>query len=182
MKEGPCKAYKYRRSEHILMTALSLVCMLMLLSPQVHGLIAVTGGSLVIEVAGTYRGQRGVAQLEGATGPIQVVWGSEDIPTFVTILFGLIIITAIAHYIYKKSPEYQKSGYPVNSTTPNPYFTLEINTKTSSPPSNATKKRARWDSHPALNGDISRLFPLFLWTGRDLPILWGESVLELITA
>jgi len=96
--------------------------MLMLLSPQVHGLITVTRGSHVIEVTDTYRGQRGVARLERATGPIQVVWGSEDIPTFVTILFGLIIITAIAHYIYKMSPENQKSGYPVNNTTPNSYF------------------------------------------------------------
>ena len=89
----------------------------MLLSPQVHGLITVTRGGLVIEVADTYRGLRGVAQLERATGPIQIVWDSEDIPTFVTILFGLINITVIAHYIYKKSPENQKSGYPVNNTT-----------------------------------------------------------------
>lgn len=87
------------------MTALSLVCMLMLLSPQVHGLITVTRESLVFEVTDTYIGQRGVAQLERATGPIQIVWDSEDIPTFVIILFGLIIITATAYYIYKMSQE-----------------------------------------------------------------------------
>jgi formate hydrogenlyase subunit 3/multisubunit Na+/H+ antiporter MnhD subunit len=117
------------------MTALSLVCMLMLLSPQVHGLIAVTRGSLVFEVSDRYMGQRGVVQLERATGPIQIVWGSEDIPTFVVILFGLMIIAATAYYIYKMSQENQKSGDPVNNTTPNSYFTLKINTKPLNHPS-----------------------------------------------
>ncbi len=87
------------------MTALSLVCMLMLLSPQVQGLITVTRGSLVFEVTDIYIGQRGMAQLERATGPIQIVWDSEDIPTFVIILFGLIIIAATAYYLYKMSQE-----------------------------------------------------------------------------
>jgi hypothetical protein len=99
------------------MTALSLVCMLMLLSLQVHGLTTVTRESHVIEVTDTYRVKHEVTQLERATGPIQIVWDSEDIPTFVTILFGLIIITAITHYIYNKSTENQESGYPVNNTT-----------------------------------------------------------------
>jgi hypothetical protein len=87
------------------MTPLSLVCMLMLLSPQVHGLITVTRGSIVFEVTDIYRGQREVVQMERATGPIQIVWDSEDIPTFVVILFGLMIITATAYYIYKQSEE-----------------------------------------------------------------------------
>ena len=87
------------------MTALSLVCMLMLLSPQVQELITVTRGSLVFEVTDTYIGQRGMVQLERATGPIQIVWDSEDIPTFVIILFGLLIIVATAYYLYKMSQE-----------------------------------------------------------------------------